>query len=55
MMDDADVEAAADVVGILIESMCTPSVLTIRLQKGNALLGGRFLATVTCVKRVGRD
>lgn len=46
IMDDADDEAAAEeVVGR--ESMCTPSVLTIKLQKGNALLGGRFLATVT--------
>ena len=43
---DEDVDDDADVVGNV--SICTPSTLTIKLQNGNVLFGGRFLATVTC-------
>lgn len=43
-MDNPD--ADDEVVGN--GSMWTPSVFTIKLQKGNDWLGGKFLAIVTC-------
>lgn len=44
-IDVIKVDVEADPDGNV--SMWTPSVLTIKLQKGKFLFGGRFLATVT--------
>lgn len=47
IMDETDAAEDDEVVGN--GSMWTPSVFTIKLQKGNDWLGGKFLAIVTCL------